>query len=519
MAVLGKIREHPKLVLLVVAGAIGLFVVQDTINSGGSSSSSISAIGSISGNDLEYTDFSDALDLIKNSEQYQTYSDGDQKSLAWEKVIQDNLINSRSNSIGLDVTKKEIYEFQTGNTNINNVSPHFLNSFVNEETGQFDRSFVDNWIDNQNQWTIEQREFFLGLQEEAIKTRSTQKYQALIEKGMYTTRQEAKNILNSRSQNATVQYVSIPYSSVEDLEISDEEIKEYYNENISSYQNDKETRNIEYVTFTVIPSSDDDIKIKEELSDLVNDFINSDDDESFSQRYSNPTIASFPYLREDEVVDPKFSDLITEEIGTVVGPYKLTNNTYRLSKNSEIVLRPDSVEARHILLSLDNYTLDSAKTRIREIKQEIKEGKDFGELASDLSDDTGSKIKGGDLGWFEEGVMVSEFSEACFSSEVGDLKIVRTDFGMHLIEIIAVSDLVKKYKIVYLDQNVIATQTTEQDYYGQAHDFINSFKESDNISFKSFSEDQNQLVREDVNIFAINARVSFHQKLRLNCFL
>ena len=150
----------------------------------------------------------------------------------------------------------------------------------------------------------------------------------------------------------------------------------------------------------------------------------------------------------------------------------------------------------HILLSLDNYTLDSAKTRIREIKQEIQEGKDFGELASDLSDDTGSKIKGGDLGWFQEGLMVPEFSEACFSSEVGDLKIVRTDVGMHLIEITAVSDLVKKYKIVYLDQNVIATQTTEQDYYGQAHDFINAFKESDNISFKSFSEDQNQLVRE-----------------------
>ena len=56
-------------------------------------------------------------------------------------------------------------------------------------------------------------------------------------------------------------YVSIPFSSIEDFEIKDEEIQEYYNNNIEDYQNEKETRNTEYVTFTAVPSSEDDINV------------------------------------------------------------------------------------------------------------------------------------------------------------------------------------------------------------------------------------------------------------------
>ena len=56
--------------------------------------------------------------------------------------------------------------------------------------------------------------------------------------------------MNARNQKSNVSYVSIPFSSIEDFEISDEEIQEYYNNNIEDFQNEKETRNIEYVTFT-----------------------------------------------------------------------------------------------------------------------------------------------------------------------------------------------------------------------------------------------------------------------------
>ena len=69
------------------------------------------------------------------------------------------------------------------------------------------------------------------------------------------------------------------------------------------------------------------------------------------------------------------------------------------------------------------------------IKNKVIKGADFGQLAQQYSEDQGSAIKGGDLGWFTEGTMVTDFNEACFSSEIGDLKLVHTQFGTHLIQI------------------------------------------------------------------------------------
>ena len=55
------------------------------------------------------------------------------------------------------------------------------------------------------------------------------------------------------------------------------------------------------------------------------------------------------------------------------------------------------------------------------------------------SDDQGSAQIGGDLGWFPEGRMVVPFNNACFSGKKGDIKIVETTFGIHIIEILAQS--------------------------------------------------------------------------------
>ncbi len=501
MAVLGKIRERGLLLIFVVGGALVAFILTEFINSRSSGPREEGTVGSIYGEDIMPNEFSEALTLIKNTQQYQNYQEGQQMSIAWDKLTQDKIINSLTEDLGISVCSKEVYEFETGNINANNVSPHFSNVFMNQETRQFDRNLVDNWLDNFDNLTPDNREFFLNVENEAIKTRFSQKYQNLIEKGMYTTTQEAVKVLNSRVQNASVNYVSIPFTTIEDIEISEEEVTEHYNNNIDDYQNEKETRNVEYVTFTVLPSSEDDASVRDEMVSLSNKFKISENDELFAARYTSELIEGFPYLKKEDVTDPKFTELLTKELGDVSGPYKLTNGRYRLSKLSDIADRADSVEARHILLTLDTLTADTAKTILRNIRKQVKEGKDFGVLAGKYSEDKGSAIKGGDLGWFTEGQMVTEFNDVCFSSKVGDLRIVRTQFGVHLIQITGVSKLTTKYKIVHIDKDVLPSAETKDFYYAQANNFINSAnnKPSD-TSFSSFAESQNQLVREDVNV-------------------
>jgi len=100
----------------------------------------------------------------------------------------------------------------------------------------------------------------------------------------------------------------------------------------------------------------------------------------------------------------------------------------------------EAVHARHILLRLDPAATPEedarVKARAEKIRQEIQGGKSFAEVAKKVSEDPGSKDKGGDLGYFERGQMVPEFEEAAFSLEPGQVsEPVKTSFGYHLIQV------------------------------------------------------------------------------------
>jgi parvulin-like peptidyl-prolyl isomerase len=80
-----------------------------------------------------------------------------------------------------------------------------------------------------------------------------------------------------------------------------------------------------------------------------------------------------------------------------------------------------------------------AKKKADDLLAQIKAGGDFAKLAKENSDDPGSAVKGGDLGWFKQGMMVPEFDKAVFSMKPGDVTQapVKTDFGYHIIKVIA----------------------------------------------------------------------------------
>jgi len=82
------------------------------------------------------------------------------------------------------------------------------------------------------------------------------------------------------------------------------------------------------------------------------------------------------------------------------------------------------VSAAHILV-------DSEK-QASEIKSKISNGSSFADMAKKHSKCPSGR-KGGDLGWFGRGQMVPEFENAAFSAKKGDILIVRTEFGWHLL--------------------------------------------------------------------------------------
>lgn len=120
---------------------------------------------------------------------------------------------------------------------------------------------------------------------------------------------------------------------------------------------------------------------------------------------------------QNSMIQKEFQRLVNESID---------NDTARLE---EVFTRyPVQVKARHILVEDEAFAL--------ELKQRIDAGESFSELAETYSNDTGSAVKGGDLGFFPRGVMVQEFEAMAFSLPIGLVSPpVSTQFGFHIIQV------------------------------------------------------------------------------------
>ena len=97
----------------------------------------------------------------------------------------------------------------------------------------------------------------------------------------------------------------------------------------------------------------------------------------------------------------------------------------------------EQTRARHILLrATTKVDIDHAVSQLQKIRQEILEGADFAVIATDISQDPGSAVKGGELGWLSKGETVPAFEQAMDALQVGEIsQPVVSQFGVHLIQL------------------------------------------------------------------------------------
>ena len=110
---------------------------------------------------------------------------------------------------------------------------------------------------------------------------------------------------------------------------------------------------------------------------------------------------------------------------------------YNLHKSEYSV--PEQAKARHILIKVapnaDAKTDAAAKAKAEDILKQIQNGGNFADLAKKNSDDPGSKDSGGELGFARRGMMVPEFDNAIFTQKIGDTRIVKTQYGYHIVQV------------------------------------------------------------------------------------
>lgn len=509
MATLGKIRNRSGLLLTVIGVAMLAFILGDFMSSLGSAGGGSIYVGEVLGEDVMRQAYE-----VKVEEGIENWKSQNQqgvlnqtttaqiRSQIWDQYVRDLIMNNEFGKLGIDVSDDEFFELLQGL----NVHPEIskVPAFQDQATGQFDRTKVLGYLKQIDQDpTGEARTRWVGFQKYLIGLIKTSKYNSLVSNAMYVTGEEAKLKFNENSQNITFNYVAIPFSSVADsmVEPTESELANYYDDNKSDYEQ-AASKDVDFVVYTVIPSQEDDATTKSAITDLKADFTIFEDYDLMARRNSDNTSARFTFTTKEGLADKNWEELFNAEQGTVIGPYQASQGVYRIAKLVIAQNRPDSVESRHILIApTETMSLDSVNIRIEAIKAQIQSGTDFGDLAQKNSDDKGSAIKGGDLGWFSEGAMVDEFNEACFTSKRGDLSVVTSQFGVHLIEVTKTSRAVRKVKIAFIDRNVEPSTETYNTYYSQAAQFAGKIL-NEGIAFDSLVAQQNLVKRSDSKVTA-----------------
>lgn len=145
--------------------------------------------------------------------------------------------------------------------------------------------------------------------------------------------------------------------------------------------------------------------------------------------------------RKGDELPTVFSEVVPGlQVGQVSEPIR-SNSGFHLvrldNKRGGDPIMEDQVRVRHILITTNEILDDdAARQKLGEVREQIMAGDDFAAVAKVLSEDPGSAIEGGDLGWSSPRVYAPEFARLAESMPIGEItEPFRSQFGWHILEV------------------------------------------------------------------------------------
>lgn len=480
MGLMTFLRNRAGYILVFAIGfAIVAFLVGDAINVGKPFwAANQKTVGSVDGKDISIDEFGPKVDQNLNQfkQQYGGSANAQMTAMAvdqaWNAELAGVLLNKEYERLGLTVSDDELLDLLQGQ----NLSPLIKQYFSNPQTGQVDRASLMNFLKSKEPQAVSQS----NLLQQEIKNQSLQqKYSNLIRNSVYVTSLEATDEYNNRNKLANFKYVSLDYTSIADASVkpTDADYSEYYDQNKARFNNPQETRSFDYVTFSISPTAADSLAVKTQVDKIAANFKVAPNDSLFAAINSDVKIP-FTYLTKGKLDPAIDSAVFALPAGSFYGP-KLTGASYKLVKVIDTRFSPDSVKASHILIDPAKVGGEDKAVKLADsLKSLILKGGNFAELAKNYSID-GSKDKGGELGTFARGAMVAEFENAAFDGKAGDIKVVKSQFGIHVIKIEKQIGSSKVAKVAYVEKALGASSKTQAAAYKAASNFLNDVKGKD----------------------------------------
>ena len=363
-----KLRDMTFIMLwILVIAFVGMMVLQWGADITGSKGRS-NVVGKIEGQKITIEEFERALSQARETETQKTGKSPDfDRSKAiqdevWESFVQRILLSREIEKYNINVTDREVFLFI-----LNNPLPELQQNPNFQTDGKFDmKKYREAVLNPQN------ARAWIGVERYIQQSLPFQKLQDLITSSAIVTEEEIKYEFMQKNMEAKIEYLYIPisaYSSTK-VEVSDEEIKDYYEENKEKDFKLEEMRKVNYVLFSTNPTAEDSARTYDLAKDILKQARSGEDFAKLADQYSeDPSVQNnhgdLGYFDKSAMV-PEFSEAVfSAKPGEIIGPVK-TNFGLHIIKVGDRKMEDgvEKAQASHILITFtaSGKTIDDAST-------------------------------------------------------------------------------------------------------------------------------------------------------------
>lgn len=517
MAVLNKIRQRSLFLILIIALALFSFVLTDLFkNSDALFGGPQDIVATINGKDIGREEFMNRVEVMQRQLGPSSTSTQAMNNV-YDQEVRQAIMETQFEKLGLSVEQDQMRDLiRTSFSSF----PEF-----NNEDGIFDEAKMNEFIANLKATSPERSQIGGSLinyadwvsNEQSIAANAMQQtYNNMIKAGLTATVVEGEMDYVMENKLVDLKYVVVPYTSIPDslIEVKKSDITKYINENKKKYEVEA-SRDINFVQFNEVASVEDEEALKSSLvalldntvvyntetkrNDTIVGFRATKDPENFVNANSDIKYNG-NYVFKSGLPDAVADSIFKLNVGEFYGPYK-EGEYYKLTKVVAETQLPDSAKVRHILIpfvgatrvdpSITTTEAQAKKTADSILAAITSKRSKFVDLL-DLSSDKVSNEKNGEIEFAYTDSFAPEFRNFSFENNKGDIDVVKTSFGYHIIEILDQQNKSRAIKIASLARKIEPSEETVDDVFNATSKFELAIQDKD---FQVVAEENGYEVR------------------------